>query len=109
MKSHSTIEGFVSGSASVYQSFWTARAEEWASYSDLQHEEIGDYLSGQVFGPESADEDEEDSEMEREFNRKKLEEISAGASREEGDREKSGVGHEDGDGDGDSRGEGKDK
>lgn len=101
MKSNSDFEGFVSGTASVYQEFWAARVTEWLSFTDLERDAITDYLADQIFGIRDADED-DDYEMQQAFNEQKQQEISA---RQVSDGEKleghetDGEGHEDEEGD----------
>lgn len=85
MKPNSSFEGFASGTASIFQEFWTARATEWASYSESERNTISNYLFGQIFGAHITDEDEE-YEMQRAFNEQKQQEISARASRMEGNQ-----------------------
>ena len=104
MKHDSTTSGFVSGTASVYQTFWEAWCRELALYPPLEKEGLYDYLTEQVIGSYSpGDEDCEEDERQRAFT-EAMQEISARAlvvgQGEEGD---------DQDKEEDDQGEGKSK
>ena len=87
VKINTSFEGFVSGSASAYRAFWTARGEDWDTYPLKIRGEKYHYLAEKVFGSCGTDEDDEDYEMQRAFNEEKRQEIAARASGEDGNEE----------------------
>ena len=92
MKRDSTINGFVSGRASVYELFWEERSKDLKAHSPKEGKEINDYLTQQVFGRSSpGDDDFEDQEMQVAFTQEIRQEIAARATKKEEGRKGQGV------------------
>lgn len=82
MKSDSTVSGFVSGTGSVYQDFWSDRFQDLEILPNEEQGEITNYLTQQVFGASAAGGDSyEDHDMQMAFNQKIRQQLSERAAK----------------------------
>ena len=95
MKPDSTVNGFVSGTGSVYREFWDTRFGDLRILPKEEQDEITDYLNQQVFGASVAGGDSyEDHDMQMAFNQKIRQQLSERATKkgqgEKGNRSQGG-------------------